>query len=226
MEDVMKKIIGYLKNLANQIFAKNAEGNLRDIYTGSPVYEGEIVVDAAGNVIIDALRPVYENDPDKAKEEADIEAKFSDDEQDDGIPEADEKKSTTSTDQFYRASGEVNIEAVLHGSEFHTQNAGLIQDHIGENETNINASLREHGLEEKDGYTVRSGAGAPMVPDTPPTPTPPPAPEPLSHLHQAISLPQLSQNLDQVMSLPQPSQNLQQKKILLLYQLWILIMHQ
>ena len=47
----MKKIIGYLKNLDGTFFAKDGTGNLREIHSGNPVYNGEVVVDASGNSI-------------------------------------------------------------------------------------------------------------------------------------------------------------------------------
>ena len=52
----MRPIIGYLKELVGIYFAKDRNGKLREIHPGDPVYEGEIVVDAEGKPVPDALR--------------------------------------------------------------------------------------------------------------------------------------------------------------------------
>ena len=52
----MKKIISFLKELSGLYYAKDVEGNLREIHPGDPVFSGEIVVNAAGLPVPDALR--------------------------------------------------------------------------------------------------------------------------------------------------------------------------
>jgi len=136
----MNKIIGYLKNLEGVFFAKDAEGNLREIYPGDPIYSGEIVVDTSGKIIPDAMRATKEDEIDTTGKETDVEADPSKEQDDTAASESTNPKSATSTD---------TIEESKSGEDL-----------------NVNASLREHewGVDSHLDHT--SGAGNPPDPDT------------------------------------------------------------
>ncbi len=55
VDDEVSTVIGYLKELHCECFAQNKLGDIRAIYTGDAIKEGEIVVNAKGEKIIDAL---------------------------------------------------------------------------------------------------------------------------------------------------------------------------
>jgi len=137
----MKKIVGYLKNLVGRYYAKDAEGHLRELHPGDPVYEGEIVVNADGLFIPDALKKTGEDEPEQSGKETDIQTDLSDDEDqkdkksDDS--DRDNARPTTSTDEFDDNYAEKNINAPLEGEVDET---GLLRE-TDEFEVDINAPV-------------------------------------------------------------------------------------
>ncbi|HIQ46899.1 MAG TPA: hypothetical protein EYH57_04675, partial [Sulfurovum sp.] len=112
----MKKIIGYLKNLTEQCFAKDAQGNLREIQPGEAIFENEIVVNVRGEVIPDALREATEDQIDSNEEASNTEAPLSEEkpEEDSDTPTSHDAKSATSTDTIEpEPTPAVNINAPL-----------------------------------------------------------------------------------------------------------------
>ena len=141
----MKKIIGYLKNITAEAFARDAEGNLRPIHAGEAVYQGETVVDGSGQPIPDALRAAKENEPAENSTNGDVHAEVASHEQ---SHSQENPRSTTSTDSIETNDEEVNINAPLRENRFNTdniwlQNSGLIRHHETGDEVDINAPLRE-----------------------------------------------------------------------------------
>ncbi len=65
----MQKIIGHLKELQGEFFARDAQGHLRPLRPGDPVYEGETVVDKTGRILNDPFHtPRTEEHPDHSDE--------------------------------------------------------------------------------------------------------------------------------------------------------------
>jgi len=153
----MKKIIGYLKDLVGKFFAKDAEGHIREIHPGDPVFEGEQVVNADGILIFvpDALRVAKSDQLETEKEEADVQTAlgqtyFSDEESVTSQEHSKVPKPTVSVDIFEELYAELNIEATLRKNDFFTENTGLIRTPI-EGEVDINAPLRQEVyFEERD----------------------------------------------------------------------------
>ena len=145
----MKKVIGYLKNLSETCFAKDAQGNLREIHPGDQIFSGEIIVDASGHFIPDAIRAVVENKVDETSNEANTETFSTDDEKKPSKESGEEgSKSTTSTDNFEDEYAEHNINAQLRENRFNSddfwlQNTGLLRTQL-DDEVNINAPLRNY----------------------------------------------------------------------------------
>ena len=146
----MKKIMGYLKNLQGTFFAKDVEGNLREVNHRDAIYSGEIVVDEEGNTIPHAIHSEIENKIDSNNEEANVEAESSGQKDTKTSSESETPKSTTSTDIIHSHGDIHNIDASLLSSEFHRENTGLIQTHEHEDETNINAPLRKNEFDNDD----------------------------------------------------------------------------
>jgi len=141
----MKKIIGFLKNLNGKFFAKDEQGNLREIYPGDPLYEGELVVNESGIEVVGALRMTTQDEIDSNMAEANIEATLREAEFDKKTPETeDDAKSTTSTDTIDSELAESNLGAPLRVADFYTQNTGLIQNHELSEEVSVDAPLREY----------------------------------------------------------------------------------
>ena len=137
----MKKIIGYLKNLSRECFARDEEGNLRVLHPGDAVYEDEIVVDANGVLVHDALRTPEGELADRYDAQQNVESTLAEEKPDDKPRSHDFTYSHTSTDTFEPGpDDEVNVTAVLRTSEWLDMQGGLIRTEYA-NEVNVNAPL-------------------------------------------------------------------------------------
>ena len=148
--EFMKKIIGYLKNITKELFAKDLEGHLRTLQAGDAVYEGEVVVDANGERVADALRMVKEDDSEQSSGEENVESSLHGQKSEHN----DNSRSTTSTDDFDREYAERDINAPLRENRFNSgdfwlQNSGLVRESL-EGEVDINAPLREFYFPERE----------------------------------------------------------------------------
>jgi hypothetical protein len=143
----MKKIIGYLKNLTIKCFAKDQDGNLRELHPGEPVYEGEIIVNISGDKIPDALRTVKKVVVEKSVMEEDIDSQLLNENSKQGEKQVEDSdqdypRSTTSTDTFEKYNTEINIEVPLNNESIFSSNIGIVRNEI-DGEINIDAPLRE-----------------------------------------------------------------------------------
>ena len=155
----MKTIIGHLKNIIGKLFAKDEEGNLREVHSGDPIYSGEIIVDVRGEKIHDAIRAVKEDIADQSAKEGNVEADLKDDEFDKKDPKSKDYKSTTSTDDIDSAGEEANVDSSLRAADFYRENVGLTREEDG-GERNVDAPLREANFSGPDAHIFSSGAGA------------------------------------------------------------------
>ena len=151
----MKKVIGYLKNLAGTYYAKDMEGHLRELHPGDPVYEGEQVVDAAGHTLTDALRSSQHNSSSpEGTQESDTSAQTEGKEtKPEGHEEAQPKshipETTEYRDPLETNYAESNIEAPLREAEFTREYTGFYRN--GESdEVNIDAPLRRSLFDETE----------------------------------------------------------------------------
>ncbi|GEM_PF-6029368 len=165
----MKQIIGYLKDLEVKLFAKDANGIIRPLQFGNPVYKDEIVVDESGAVVQDVLQPLPTQTTDEIIELDDANIftdivdnpshqknasiklgdfdHLSDEANIDAETREDERfvaRSTTSTDTFERSRGELDISIGHRHSSFFYENTGHIRGEAN-NERNIDAPLRSEG---------------------------------------------------------------------------------
>ncbi len=174
----MKRIVGYLKELSKICFAKDAEGHLRGLQAGDPVYEGETIVDENGNIVLDALRTVTEGKVDKHLLETDIEGKLHDLDNDKNSRQMQHEshypKSSTSTDMFEpEPEEEVRAEATLLNDIFTQEERTLF------NENHILADVEEN--EEGNNTSPPSEINPPSEPDVPVSPSEPVVPIPPSN---------------------------------------------
>jgi len=148
MELDMKKIIGYLKNLETVCFAKNTQGELREVFPGDPVFSGELIVDTNGNYIPSALRHVQENEilaENQDQIDTPSEKESNNTDKTEGRETA---RSTTSTDNIaHSINEEIKLDIKLDDNYVFIQNSGLLREESGA-EININAPVREHALDD------------------------------------------------------------------------------
>ncbi|WP_457607270.1 hypothetical protein, partial [Nitratifractor sp.] len=153
----MKKIIGYLKDLVGRYYAKDAEGHLRELHPGDPVFAGEIVVNAEGKPVPDALRAPKTHQLENTLDEEQATATPTDEEQ----PDHHKKPLHTHAfpppteyhDILESNHAEQNIEAPLYG-EIHT--TGLIRSEF-EGEVDVNAVLHEASFGEEEHLVFGTG---------------------------------------------------------------------
>ena len=171
----MKRIVGYLKELSKICFAKDAEGHLRGLQAGDPVYEGETIVDESGNIVLDALRTVTEDKADKHLVETDIEGKLHGLDNDKNSRQMQHEshypKSSTSTDMFESKSVvEVRPEATLLSDTFIQESRELF---------NVNHILADVEEDNKgDNVLPPLEITPPSKPDVPVSPSEPDSPVP------------------------------------------------
>jgi len=186
----MKKIIGYLKNITIEAFAKDTEGHLRPLHPGEAVYVGEIVVDRSGNLIPDALRTSEENKVENNSAEENVGTHVTDEDftekKKSSSHNEETPRSTTSTDQFDSEYAEANIQSPLRSNDVWTENTGLTRDLFDGEDINIDAPLRQTefefherpvhtGLSGYPGNTENELPPVQVFPETPHEVTPPPA---------------------------------------------------
>ena len=145
----MTQIIGHLKNLSGKFFAKDEQGNLREIFPGDPVYGGEVVVDESGKIIQEVLQISTQDEIDQNSGELDIEAALRRDDFEYDSPEGviDAVRSTVSINSIDSPLSEENFDVLLREAEFYIENTGLIQEHEASNEVSVDAPLREYGFD-------------------------------------------------------------------------------
>ena len=145
----MTQIIGHLKNLSGKFFAKDEQGNLREIFSGDPVYGGEVVVDESGKIIQEVLQISTQDEIDQNSGELDIEAALRRDDFEYDSPEGviDAVRSTVSINSIDSPLSEEDFDVLLREAEFYIENTGLIQEHEASNEVSVDAPLREYGFD-------------------------------------------------------------------------------
>ena len=163
----MKTIIGHLKNIIGKIFAKDEEGNLREVHSGDPIYSGEIIVDVRGEKIPDAIRAVKEDIADQSSEEVNVEADLKDDDFDKKDSKSKDYRSTTSTDNIDSAGEEVNVDAQLRDTNFSESSSHIFSSGAGaSNGDEVNVVIPP--------IDVLPPMDTPLPPLAPTTPTTPP----------------------------------------------------
>jgi len=175
----MKRIIGYLKDLNIQLFAKSIYGNIRPLKTNDTIYSGEMVVDNNGMFVPDALRNIDDNKADKNRDEIDIKAHLHTEDKDSDQIHQRRLESTTSTDEIVPdPNDEININAKLHSYDFFDEGSGIVRPQE-ENEVDINARLWEYDFKIDNDYSPfslssevgnSSSRNDPLNPINPPTP--------------------------------------------------------
>ncbi len=143
----MKRIIGYLKDLTGQYYAKDPEGNLREIHPDDPIYEGEVVVDAAGHVVVDALRPAVESDATAAEQTETPTAEAPSEEE----KQPEEKKIPETTDYhdfLENIETDWQLQAPIKHGDFWMNNTGFWRPGA-QDEVNIDAPLRDNRFEDE-----------------------------------------------------------------------------
>jgi VCBS repeat-containing protein len=129
----VKKIIGYLKNLHEKCFAEGAEGTLRVLHSGDPVYEGERVVDVKGEEIPDALVSAREGTPERTEATVDTGTQTAGE----GAEETPKKRPPATVKDEFDAPviEEVQIEARLLEAVFRGDEIGTVTvSHHGNND--------------------------------------------------------------------------------------------
>ena len=166
----MKKVIGYLKVLSTKLFAKDIDDNLRELHSGSSVYSDEIVVDASGQFVPDALQDIKSIDVDESDEENNVESNLHSHNTSHIHPISKNPLSTTSIDVIDpETDTEVNINAHLHSYDFLDEGSG-IERHPNKYEVDINARLWEYKFGEYNSPFPVSGSRGNQFDDMSPVP--------------------------------------------------------
>ena len=164
----MQRIIGYLKESDQKLFAQDVEGKLRPVELGDAIYFGETIVDASGKFVPDALQPVRKEVSEYHHESSEEEAAPSDEKKPASHTQNSESKTHTSADHIDHEPGEelwINVEAGLpvydlNGMEY------------------IGGSKYRTPFADQNGDARHPDYPEPPVPPNPPGPIPPVPPEP------------------------------------------------
>jgi len=113
----MKSVIGYLKNISQKCYAKDKNGNLREIYPGDPIYLGEIIVDKNGNILEGVIKRLKY--PLQIKEII---------YEEDNIDKLHHKKPTEYNDILEDNYAEVDINAPLRDADFFIEYTGFYRE--------------------------------------------------------------------------------------------------
>ncbi len=154
----MPKIIGYLKNLNGELFAKDPEGHLRPLHPGDPVYVGEVVVDAAGRIVPDALQDAKSETPEGNLGEEHAQAQLGEEEEGKHAKKTVPPKGVDVDHIDPEDVREVDVNAPLRTSEF-LDSYGGIPRHELEGEVNINAPLYDARFQDHEFPPFPEGPG-------------------------------------------------------------------